>query len=130
MIRNYYLMIKLLYLKEIASVFIELDADRSGALDRDELRAFLQGRYNMSSENCDKVFLKFDKDHNSTIDVNEFVAIVAQINKVAWQYDDQEVKAFRVYVQKYSIISLFMFCCCPCTVGISCLIGHLLLIYL
>lgn len=104
---------------DISDLFRQMDTDDSGALDKEELKAFLQGRYNMSPDVCDIVFRKFDHDNNTSIDIEEFTKIIKEVNSVVLKFDTFETKATENFVKKVTLISCYSYCCCICTLGTS-----------
>ncbi|KAJ1491779.1 hypothetical protein T484DRAFT_3102924 [Baffinella frigidus] len=64
--------------KDIHRQFVEIDADGSGALDRDELRAALQklGFRSISQRAFEDLFAEADLDGNGSIDEEEFVTLL------------------------------------------------------
>ena len=59
--------------EEMEELFVKIDADGSGAITKDELRAFVSG---MRQEDFDAMFAKIDADGNENIDLNEFKSFV------------------------------------------------------
>lgn len=109
---------------QIEKTFHELDLDKSGTLDHSELRAFLQGRFELSSDCCEKVFKKFDNDRNNTIDLAEFSVIIEEINGIVIKFDEEDLSYHQLVSKKVCLVALFEYCCCPCTIGISCCLGQ------
>ncbi len=104
---------------DISNLFKEMDKDNSGALDRDELKAFLQGRYEMDSSSCDIVFNKFDKDGSKSIEKEEFEKIINEVNALVKKFDDEDLKYTQDFANKIQIAVCFQYCCCLCTLCTS-----------
>jgi len=104
---------------QISAIFKDLDKDNSGTLDKDELRAFLQGRYEMESKDCDTVFKKFDMDGSSSIDNREFEKIIKEVNALVKDFDDADMKYLQDHANKMQLCVCFEYCCCLCTLCTS-----------
>ena len=102
---------------EIPTLYKQLDKNGDGSIDRDELRFFLQGRYNMTVESADKVFTLFDNDKNNTIDKDEFAKIIHKSNELVAKFDEDEIKHLTSSGVKIICCSYFGYCCCLCTVS-------------
>ena len=103
--------------EEITTLFNQLDANKNGTLEADEFRAFICGRFYISP---DKLFALYDVDKNSTIDVDEFKLIIDVMNKICAKYDREEINGLTSKAQAVGAAGCFAYCCCICTLGISC----------
>jgi len=63
------------YLKEVLlEAFMKYDENRDGTLDKNEVRLFFQDFHeDISNDDMDELFNKFDTDHSGTISFDEFI---------------------------------------------------------
>jgi hypothetical protein len=98
--------------QDVEQLFSEIDTDHNEDLSSSELKAFLQGRYDMTLANCNSVFSKYDKDNSSSISLVEFSVIVDDVNGVLNEFDKDEMKYQRGLGKKLTWISCYEVCCC------------------
>mmetsp|Transcript_22169 Transcript_22169/g.46777 ORF Transcript_22169/g.46777 Transcript_22169/m.46777 type:complete len:496 (+) Transcript_22169:132-1619(+) len=71
---------------QLCERFMSIDIDNSGELDRSEVRDFFfQGMgMTLSEASLDEIFDKFDSDSDGSISLNEFKAILIEVNRKPW----------------------------------------------
>jgi len=107
----------------VPAIFEQLDTDKNGSLDASEFRAFAMGRFNLTGENADKIFAKFDKNHDSTLDLKEFTEIITSINNATMVFEVAETQKDIHDIQCITYAAAFIYSCCLCTACTSCCIG-------
>ena len=77
----------------IDQIWDTYDVDKSGALDKDETKKFVQDTLGnlgsgdeFSNEAFDEVFSTFDKDNSGTIEKDEMVVFIKQLLGGAWAF--------------------------------------------
>ena len=75
----------------IDQIWETYDADKSGALDKEETKKFVQDTLGnlgsgdeFSDEAFDEVFSTFDKDNSGTVEKNEMVVFIKQLLGGQW----------------------------------------------
>ena len=67
--------------KLLANVFVRYDTDNSGSLERDELNELLMDLHlNPESEEVEEAIEAVDSDGSSTLEFNEFIALLRDLN--------------------------------------------------
>merc|ERR1719461_1967225 len=66
---------------KLLEVFISLDDDRSGFLDMNEMKKQLDQQGNLTSDQWDSIFEKYDKNKDGKIGNDEFVAFNYELCK-------------------------------------------------
>ena len=77
----------------------------------------------MKNKAVQKVFNKYDKDHDSTIDMVEFTAFITDLNQAALKFDRAEEEYGHKMRLKINTCAYFTYGCCLCTLCTSCYCG-------
>ena len=102
------------------SIFKQIDTNKDGTLDYQELSGFFTGR-DIDSQNIKLIFEQFDKDRSKTIDKDEFVAMCNKFNDISIPFFTAEETHFNRTMTANCAPQCMLLggCCCCCTCGLS-----------
>lgn len=105
--------------EKIPVLFGELDTDKNGTLDRDEFKAFLVGRFHVSTDTAIKVFNAFDTNEDNELDIDEFEHVITAVNDLVVKHELEAAKETTSRTACLGYASCCCAFCCLCTAGVS-----------
>eukprot|EP00466_Bigelowiella_natans_P009999 jgi/Bigna1/90311/estExt_fgenesh1_pg.C_670039 len=101
-------------------VFDAVDKDNSGSVEEKELRVFLRQQVSFTEDECKCVFHAFDANKDGKMDKEEFRKLF--LKKQQAQEESSLVMAEKAVENPgcISCLTMFAYCCCVCTAGLSC----------
>mmetsp|Transcript_32912 Transcript_32912/g.53246 ORF Transcript_32912/g.53246 Transcript_32912/m.53246 type:complete len:145 (-) Transcript_32912:201-635(-) len=101
-------------------VFNAVDKDNNGTVDERELKIFLRQEVSFTEEEVKCVFNAFDKNNDGKISKEEFQELFVAKQGFLQQAALDPAHDLTENPGCIACLSAFAYCCCLCTVGLSC----------